>query len=527
MKNLLCLLFVSFALPVFAQNASVCDQTSVRFEPTGEDCCYRLTVDTDFTDAPGLSPSLLITPVDGAAEDYAAVNLLPRPDGWTVTISPEGGVLAVGSAGPPPSGNGVVLATVCLEEAPTTAPARFLAEWQSETELLCTDTVAAVCSGCLEITDDAVGCGAAEFVYTFSFVNHSPFAVNTVRLLLPEDDGADLLLSAETIALAQEVPPGAAYGGQVTVAFLDVDDDGEFCFDVVLRQVIPSRNLNINCCYTTHCVTTEGIYPLAVIADSLVVSCGEEIQLDGRLSSPSGLAFTWSARGDGMILSGADESMPFVVGEGVYRLIVTDPENGCRDTTEAEVLVTELLANDDLLDRFDGEGSGTVNLLDNDVWSGSVSIRLLNDPEFGEAEVDEDGRFTLRIDPCLTGETTVNYEIRSTACGDLLATATIFIRSSLAGNAENRYNAFSPNGDGMNDLFVFDQIERCPTRFPERAITIFNRWGDILFEASPYNNDWDGTNKRGGEIPEGTYYYVLRLDIGEGAILRGDVTVIR
>lgn len=43
-----------------------------------------------------------------------------------------------------------------------------------------------------------------------------------------------------------------------------------------------------------------------------------------------------------------------------------------------------------------------------------------------------------------------------------------------------------------------------------------------IFSRSSRRRVW-----RGGEIPEETYYYVLRLDIGEGAILRGDVTVIR
>ena len=49
-------------------------------------------------------------------------------------------------------------------------------------------------------------------------------------------------------------------------------------------------------------------------------------------------------------------------------------------------------------------------------------------------------------------------------------------------------------------------------------LTIFNRWGNKVFEAAPYTNTWDGTSQFGsafGEgLPESTYYYVL--DLGNG-----------
>ncbi len=88
-------------------------------------------------------------------------------------------------------------------------------------------------------------------------------------------------------------------------------------------------------------------------------------------------------------------------------------------------------------------------------------------------------------------------------------------------------NAITPNGDGMNDFFIVPIIEQEPDAFPNSELTIFNRWGDILFEESPYNNDWDGRNNAGILIPEGTYYYVLRLDTREGEIIKGDITILR
>jgi gliding motility-associated-like protein/uncharacterized repeat protein (TIGR01451 family) len=74
---------------------------------------------------------------------------------------------------------------------------------------------------------------------------------------------------------------------------------------------------------------------------------------------------------------------------------------------------------------------------------------------------------------------------------------------------------FSPNGDGINDLFVIRGI----FNFPSNTFVIFNRWGVKVFESAPYENTWDGKCDKGlqvggDELPVGTYFYVL--DLGNG-----------
>ena len=63
--------------------------------------------------------------------------------------------------------------------------------------------------------------------------------------------------------------------------------------------------------------------------------------------------------------------------------------------------------------------------------------------------------------------------------------------------------------------------------FPDNEMIIFNRWGDIVFEQRPYNNEWGGLNNNGQELPQGTYYYILRLNLADGIILRGDITIVK
>jgi gliding motility-associated-like protein len=76
---------------------------------------------------------------------------------------------------------------------------------------------------------------------------------------------------------------------------------------------------------------------------------------------------------------------------------------------------------------------------------------------------------------------------------------------------------FSPDGDGINDFFV---IEDLMERHPNNELIIVNRWGDLVYEAKPYQNDWDGTTGNlklklsGNKVSNGTYFYVLKLGDG-------------
>ncbi|MDG1476379.1 MAG: gliding motility-associated C-terminal domain-containing protein [Vicingaceae bacterium] len=78
---------------------------------------------------------------------------------------------------------------------------------------------------------------------------------------------------------------------------------------------------------------------------------------------------------------------------------------------------------------------------------------------------------------------------------------------------------FSPNGDGVNEVFKITGLEN----YPDHTFIIFNRWGNKVFKAAPYNNDWTGTSEfgvtiGGNELPVGTYFYILDLGNGDDPI---------
>ena len=70
-------------------------------------------------------------------------------------------------------------------------------------------------------------------------------------------------------------------------------------------------------------------------------------------------------------------------------------------------------------------------------------------------------------------------------------------------------------------------------QYPDNEIIIFNRWGDEVFSAAPYLNDWVGTTTNGklkitgDQVTEGTYYYILDLHVEEIIPFNGFVELRR
>jgi gliding motility-associated-like protein len=78
------------------------------------------------------------------------------------------------------------------------------------------------------------------------------------------------------------------------------------------------------------------------------------------------------------------------------------------------------------------------------------------------------------------------------------------------------HNAFSPNGDGQNEIFLIDYIQLFPDT-QSNQVFIYNRWGDEVFSISNYNNDdrvFRGMSNSGKELVTGTYFYKIEFSSG-------------
>jgi gliding motility-associated-like protein len=77
-------------------------------------------------------------------------------------------------------------------------------------------------------------------------------------------------------------------------------------------------------------------------------------------------------------------------------------------------------------------------------------------------------------------------------------------------------SVITPNGDGKNDYFNIGEI------IGQVELIIFNRWGNEEYTNGNYLNDWDGRNNKGVELPNDTYFYVLKFEnvkIKKGSVL--------
>jgi gliding motility-associated-like protein len=135
---------------------------------------------------------------------------------------------------------------------------------------------------------------------------------------------------------------------------------------------------------------------------------------------------------------------------------------------------------------------------------------------------------TTKYDPIATyifptlGKQTVHLIAYNDGCKIGDTTKSLLIKNC----AIKTNNTFTPNGDGVNDLWEIPGIED----FPNADIVIFNRWGIIVHHVpGTALVPWDGNNDSGQALEQGTYYYVITLNkvLNSSQIVKGYVTIIR
>ncbi|MBE9583755.1 tandem-95 repeat protein [Mucilaginibacter sp. JRF] len=146
------------------------------------------------------------------------------------------------------------------------------------------------------------------------------------------------------------------------------------------------------------------------------------------------------------------------------------------------------------------------------------SIEILTQPLHGTVQVGADGTVTYTPNDGYTGTDSFTYRIK-----DLYGYYTNPATVNLTINANAPFKIptlFTPNGDGINDVFEIRGIEQ----YSQTKLSIINRWGNEVYKATNYQNTWAGTG-----LNEGTYYYILRVLDSQGKwnVYKGYVTLMR
>jgi gliding motility-associated-like protein len=190
---------------------------------------------------------------------------------------------------------------------------------------------------------------------------------------------------------------------------------------------------------------------------------------------------------------------------------VVKDANGCADTTEVILVAPEALTIDfeatpaECRDKADG--TLTINYID-----GGTMPYYIN------------GGTSQYFDNLLPGE----FVIELVDGNDCRLIDTAYIKA-LRLSCLAIPNAFTPNGDGANELWILDDDENGVNDmylYPDAELRIYNRWGELIYYSNNVADEpWDGTY-RGRDLPVDSYHYVLDLGNDDPPIT-GSVTIIR
>jgi gliding motility-associated-like protein len=247
--------------------------------------------------------------------------------------------------------------------------------------------------------------------------------------------------------------------------------------------------------------------PVITASDPLTFCSGQNV----TLTAPNGFTYLWSnnATTQQITVSTAG-SYTVVISLGSCASVASDPAvvvlTNC--TTNQPPVITTTASQSAI------NGSTTISLIallsDPDNNLDLSTLRIVSPPRSGAtASIGTGGILTvnyqgvtfsgtdeLTIEVCDLAGLCVQQRITIEVVGDIVV-----------------YNGISPNGDGQNDTWIIEYINLVPDA-RENEVKIFNRWGDLVWEGTNYDNGsiaFRGLNRNGNELPSGTYFYKIQF----------------
>ncbi|HKR05890.1 MAG TPA: choice-of-anchor L domain-containing protein [Bacteroidia bacterium] len=256
--------------------------------------------------------------------------------------------------------------------------------------------------------------------------------------------------------------------------------------------------------------------PVAAFSNDTSLTCAEPvIHFFDNSTYPAGSSFTWDF-GDGAQSSELNPSHTFNE-PGTYPITLTiTSQQGCEGTLtqNTDIQFYPLPVSEFKTDPSEAVSvfNSFVNLVDlsqNAVtWNWDFGDGAKADVQNPKHYYDEIGKFKIH----LTVTNIAGCVSRSE--GEILITP-FFVP-----------NSFTPNGDGLNDVFFNSGYVMDVAAY---NMIIWNRWGQKVYAADNINKTWNGTDKNGNTVPEGTYAYQIKVltKSGKKYSYEGSVTVLR
>jgi uncharacterized repeat protein (TIGR01451 family)/gliding motility-associated-like protein len=415
------------------------------------------------------------------------------------------------------------------------------------TELL-TNTTAAPVNVTYLISPSANGCTGTTFIYTVT-VNPIP-TVNSASTGIICSGSAQNYSITSTIAgttyswdrAAVAGISNVAVSGQTSNVITEILINTTTAAVDVVYLITPSVN---GCSGNTFTYTvTVNSSPIAVAGGTTTICAGSSIFLTAQ--TVIGASYLWTGPNG---FSSTDQN-PVIISAsiadaGIYSLTVT--VNGCTSTpSTVTILVGDCSADLSIVKTVNnanpiiGQTVVFTIVATNNGPNNATGVTVTDILQSGYTYISSTTT-TGSFDP-LTGVWTIGNlnvgVIETLTITVSVNTSGVYVNTATIVGNETDVNSindvsvievfptdffipegFSPNSDGVNDLFVIRGIDN----YPGNTFVVFNRWGDKLFEASPYHNNWDGKAKigliaGGGLLPVGTYFYLLDLNNGSDVI---------
>ena len=512
----------------FSVDYESCDCLYVNGDPTAQDDQFQTPVDQDLViEAPGV----LENDSDPDGDSITVVSFdTTTVNGGTVTLDPDGGFIYTPSQG----FEGVDSFTYTVEDelqAADSATVRIVVGNVPNNDPIARDdnfstdidtSLEVESPGVLANDNDPDG-------DILEIVAHDTTSLAGGTVMLDPDGGFTY------------TPPNG-FEGEDSFTYVVSDgrngtDTATVSISVIMGAEVPNANDDV---YSTDKNTPLDIEAPGVLAND---------------SDPNGDPLTvidydqTGSRGGSVILN-PDGSFVFTpatdtIGVDTFSYVVSDG-NGNTDTAQVQVNIADprVAGDNSPPDAQDDEymTDQDVELIVEDPAEGVLAND--SDPdgdpiaalEITDAITDQGGRISINSDGTFTYVPRLGFVGRDsyeyTVCDDqepsLCDSAIVYIE--VVELPVEVFNAFSPNGDGINDTWVIQGI----TRFPDNVVRVYNRWGNLIFEAAGYDNTskvWNGTTSEGvvfgnDDAPDGAYYYVI--DLGDGSeSLQGFVVLRR
>jgi gliding motility-associated-like protein len=181
-----------------------------------------------------------------------------------------------------------------------------------------------------------------------------------------------------------------------------------------------------------------------------------------------------------------------------------------RDTVEIFYEIFPQAVNDVVQVPFGG--TAEFNVLLNDVLPGAFTFLIATPPPLGRLidTLAAIGGYVYRPQSGFTGSESMTYTISNNNCPGSVSIGNV---TFVVGGAPacDIPTIITPNGDGYNDLFIIPEVCTLGKGRANLDVTVYNQWGDVVFHAKPYQNDWGGTYNT-EELPAGTYFFRVRLN---------------